>query len=78
MKRLPKIILMLALQASMAACSGNGGSPPATQTGVKLEDREQKDILHWSPLPNGSPDTLPSETSASPNGASLGTSPMMQ
>ena len=57
----------------MAACAQDGGS--SLNQGVKLEDNHNKDMQFNSPLPNGSPNTPPSEMSASPNGPSQGSTP---
>jgi hypothetical protein len=65
------LIIMASLLA-LTACNSTDNSSYNLGQGVKLEDAHKGDMMHDSPLPNGSPDTLPSEMSASPTGQSMG------
>ncbi len=76
MKKASALYLLLIIGSLLSACTVRDGS--YNEQGVKLEDTQNKDMNFNSPLPNGSPDTPPSEMSASPSGSSLGSSPAIQ
>ncbi len=66
MKHIIRIAGLIVMQAFLASCATQDGS--YMHQGTKLEDAQNKDSRFNSALPNGAPDTPPSQTSAAPNG----------